>query len=454
MGSSLFPKAGLQVLRVLEMSLEHGCGSGERRFQLGILRIGDQHRTNLLYHCLVVGHFIIDIGLIKTGSIERFQPSHRILSLLFQCRAGIAVGRRDVQLSSEIKYRFLDGRVVRHHLLRELADLGIMRFGQSELGIVDINLVCGDDNADDLRIARCGLSNAERGPTEECGTGERNLNGEFHRTLLVREVACYPDESRPAERLRVLPGCNLSSLRQSFEVEGFVVEDVQQSAGTEQLADELVVARVLGGETALFEIIMRRYNQRLYRAARAIVRDEAQAEDVMQAAYVRAYEHLRQFSGSAPFGAWLTRIAVNEALGRLRRARHFAELDEKGEGMDRFASTLPDPEQAAATSEARGLLEALIDHLPESNRAVLMLRDVEGMSTSETAAALDISEENVKVRLHRARRSLRNALAGLAIRESQAVFAFHASRCDRVVQNVLQQLEALAATTGSGPRSC
>ena len=232
-----------------------------------------------------------------------------------------------------------------------------------------------------------------------------------------------------------------------------MVEDVQQSAGTEQLADELVVARVLGGETALFEIIMRRYNQRLYRAARAIVRDEAQAEDVMQAAYVRAYEHLRQFSGRAPLGAWLTRIAVNEALARLRNARHFAELDEKGEGMDRFASTLPDPEQAAATSEARGLLEALIDHLPESNRAVLMLRDVEGMSTSETAAALDISEENVKVRLHRARRSLRNALAGFAIRESQTVFAFHASRCDRVVQNVLQQLEALAETTGSGPRS-
>ena len=140
-----------------------------------------------------------------------------------------------------------------------------------------------------------------------------------------------------------------------------MVEDVQQSAGTEPLADELVVARVLGGETALFEIIMRRYNQRLYRAARAIVRDEAQAEDIMQAAYVRAYEHLRQFSGRAPFGAWLTRIAVNEALGRLRNASHFDELDEEGDGMDRFASTLPDPEQAAVASEARRLLEALID---------------------------------------------------------------------------------------------
>jgi len=228
-----------------------------------------------------------------------------------------------------------------------------------------------------------------------------------------------------------------------------VVEGVQQSAGTEPLADELIVARVLGGETALFEVIMRRYNQRLYRAARAIVRDEAQAEEVMQTAYVRAYVHLRQFSGRAPFGAWLTRIAVNEALARMRNARRFDELDEKGDGMDRFASTRPDPEQAAAASEARRLLESLIDGLPESNRAVLVLRDVEGMSTAETAAALDISEENVKVRLHRARAALRSALAGFAIRESQSVFSFHASRCDRVVRNVLQHLEALAPSAGS-----
>ena len=174
-------------------------------------------------------------------------------------------------------------------------------------------------------------------------------------------------------------------------------------SAAEPMSDEEVVERVLSGETALFELIMRRYNQRLYRAARAIVRDDSQAEDIMQAAYVRAYEHLRQFEGRAKFGSWLTRIAVNEALGRLRGARRFEEPAEEGDDMDRFASSAFDPEQAAANSEAGRTLEALIEGLPHGNRAVFMLRDVEGMSTSEAAEALDISEENVKVRLHRAR---------------------------------------------------
>src|SRR5579872_760064 len=99
----------------------------------------------------------------------------------------------------------------------------------------------------------------------------------------------------------------------------------QQRSAAEPLRDEEVIERVLAGETALFEVIMRRYNQRLYRAARAILHEDSQAEDVMQAAYVHAYSHLHQFSGRAPFGAWLTRITVNEALGRLRDARHFDE---------------------------------------------------------------------------------------------------------------------------------
>jgi RNA polymerase sigma-70 factor, ECF subfamily len=214
---------------------------------------------------------------------------------------------------------------------------------------------------------------------------------------------------------------------------------LQQSSGIEPIRDEEAVARVLAGETAFFEVIMRRYNQRLYRTARAILHDEAQAEDVMQAAYVHAYEHLRQFSGRAPFGAWLTRIAVNEALGRLRGARRFDEPEE-GEGMDRFASTSPDPEQAAATSEVRQLLETLIDGLPQPSRTVFMLRDVEGMSTAEASEALGISEENVKVRLHRARAALRSGLATYAIREAQSVFSFHARRCDRVVNSVFEQL--------------
>src|SRR4051794_20716815 len=163
----------------------------------------------------------------------------------------------------------------------------------------------------------------------------------------------------------------------------------------EPISDEEVVTRVLGGETALFEVIMRRYNQRLYRAARAITRDDSQAEDILQAAYVRAYEHLRQFRGGPGFGAWLTRIAVHEALGRLRGSRRFEAWNGEGDRMDSFASPAPNPEQAASNAEMGRLLEALVEGLPDASRAVFMLREVEQMSTAEVSETLGISEENV-----------------------------------------------------------
>jgi RNA polymerase sigma-70 factor (ECF subfamily) len=211
------------------------------------------------------------------------------------------------------------------------------------------------------------------------------------------------------------------------------------------MSDEEIVQRVLAGETALFETIMRRHNQRLYRAARAILRDDSQAEDVVQDAYVRAYEHLRQFAGRASFAAWLIRIAVNEGLARLRSRKHYDEQlnEEEGEGdrMDRFASSMPDPEQEASTQEVRKLLDVSIEGLPDSSRAVFVLRDVEGMSTAETADALGITEENVKVRLHRARALLRKKLYLHASTETKHAFVFHAVRCDRVVRNVFARIE-------------
>jgi RNA polymerase sigma-70 factor, ECF subfamily len=211
------------------------------------------------------------------------------------------------------------------------------------------------------------------------------------------------------------------------------------------LNDEDVVSRVLDGDTAMFEVIMRRYNQRLYRVARSILRNDAEAEDVMQDAYVRAYKHLDQFEGKAKFATWLTRIAVHEALARKRRSARFEEPDpaseQKGDPMDQFASSTPSPEQQASNSELRSLLEGTIEELPESYRTVLMLRDVEQMSISEAAEALQISEENVKVRLHRARAMIRKNLYARAGVEGTATFQFHAVRCDRVVKNVFERIQ-------------
>jgi RNA polymerase sigma-70 factor (ECF subfamily) len=213
----------------------------------------------------------------------------------------------------------------------------------------------------------------------------------------------------------------------------------------ERLTDEEVVERVLAGETPLFEIVMRRYNQRLYRASRAILRDDTQAEDVVQDAYVRAYHHLPQFRSEAKFSTWLMRIALNEALARARLSKRYEDPNETkediGDRMDRFASAALDPEQQASNSEMRRLLELWIEALPAAYRTVFVLRDVEEMTTTETAEALEITEDNVKTRLHRARALLRKRFYDEGRSAREEVFAFGSSRCDRVVRNVLARLE-------------
>src|SRR5260221_7765408 len=157
--------------------------------------------------------------------------------------------------------------------------------------------------------------------------------------------------------------------------------------------DSEVVARVLGGESRAFEIIMRRHNQRIFRAARAIVRTDDEAEDVMQEAYVRAFDHLAEFRGEAKLSTWLTRIAVHEALARVRRAKRTS--DDEVPDME---SPTHGPEQRASDEEMRALLEEAVDALPESFRVVFVLRAVEQMSTAEVATALDIPEDTVKTR--------------------------------------------------------
>ena len=218
-----------------------------------------------------------------------------------------------------------------------------------------------------------------------------------------------------------------------------------QRAKAECWTDEEVVARVLAGETALFEIILRRYNQRLYRVAYSILRDEAEAEDVMQDAYVRAYQHLDQFAGRAKFSTWLTRIAVHEALARVRRRKRVQELDAEPHGGDMhpLPSTLPNPEQQASQHELVGLLQSAVLALPPKYRSVLMLRDIEEMSTSDTAEALELTEENVKVRLHRARVLLRRELFARAGEHRSQAFPFMGTRCDRMVEAVMKRIAEL-----------
>ena len=219
--------------------------------------------------------------------------------------------------------------------------------------------------------------------------------------------------------------------------------------GAGQQTDDQLVERVKQGDLTAFELLVRRHNQRLYRVARAILRNDGEAEDVMQHAYVRAYEHLDQFAGRAKFSTWLTRIAVHEALARQHRRNRYQDLEsmseQEGDPMDRFASLALNPEQQASNSEIRRLLEEAVEKLPDAYRAIFILRDVEDMSTSDAAHALEITEENVKVRLYRARALLRKSLYARAGMERKEAFDFHAVRCDRVVKNVFERIQQLAA---------
>ena len=209
------------------------------------------------------------------------------------------------------------------------------------------------------------------------------------------------------------------------------------------LSDAQVVELVLSGQTALFEILMRRHNERLYRAARAIVLDEREAEDVVQQAWVNAYAHLRQFDGRAQLSTWLTRIAVNEAIARARRQGRYRSLDADGpDTVTAIASrdAPPDPERQAFARELAGLLESAVDALPDGCREVFVLRQVQGLSTSETAQTLGVSDDVVKTRLSRARAALRDDLferAGLA---AQNAFTFLGARCDRIVAVVMDRI--------------
>lgn len=214
----------------------------------------------------------------------------------------------------------------------------------------------------------------------------------------------------------------------------------------QELSDEELVRRILAGETALYEILMRRNNQRIYRVARAILRNDTEAEDVMQDAYVRAYGSLGQYAGEARFSTWLTRIAVHECLARLRKQKRFTTMEEieNHEVTPKVLRTsLKNPEEQILSSELRSVLEMEIDQLPRIYRAVFIVREVEEMSTIESAIALGITEKAVKTRLHRAKAILRKRLYRRLGTAAGQIYPFGAEHCDRVVEAVLARLEGI-----------
>jgi RNA polymerase sigma-70 factor, ECF subfamily len=205
-------------------------------------------------------------------------------------------------------------------------------------------------------------------------------------------------------------------------------------------SDETIVTRVRAGDVALFEILVRRHNARLYRVIRSVIRNEAEVEDVMQQAYLRAYTALEGFAGLSSFATWLTRIGLNEALGRLRKQRWLEPVEDLPEETEGLMEPAPTPEDVASSRETARMVERAIDRLPPIHRTVLMLREIEQLSTEETAGILGVSEDVVKVRLHRARLALRDALAEQVAGSAREAFPFHAPRCDRVVAAVMARL--------------
>jgi RNA polymerase sigma-70 factor (ECF subfamily) len=212
----------------------------------------------------------------------------------------------------------------------------------------------------------------------------------------------------------------------------------------EQWTDEEIVTRIVSGDGALFEILMRRHNQRIYRAVRAVLRGDEDAEDVMQEAYLNAYQHLHQFEGRAQFSTWLTRIAVNAALARRGKrgwSMDKAVSDDNDEShLEVVKSDAPDPEQTTLTAELREVMEREVSALPDTFRAAFVLREVEGLSTADTAEVLGISEDLVKTRLHRARTTLRERLYDRAGVTLDSLYTFGNARCDRVVAAVMARV--------------
>lgn len=207
------------------------------------------------------------------------------------------------------------------------------------------------------------------------------------------------------------------------------------------MPDILVVERILEGQTELFEILMRRYNKLLYRTIRSYIHIEADVEDTMQDAYVKAFQKLYQFKNEAMFSTWLVRIGINEALQQQRKSKKYKTVDITQENWTlQIADTsFINPESRTIYKESTAFIEMAIDALPHKYKIVFMLKEVDGMEISEISKGLDLTNSNVKVRLHRARNMMKDYL--LNATNSRNVFKFGNSKCDRLVKNVMSHIQ-------------
>lgn len=206
------------------------------------------------------------------------------------------------------------------------------------------------------------------------------------------------------------------------------------------MPDEAIIDRILSGEKQLFGQLIRKYNQRLYRIGMSLLADEAEAQDAMQTAYIKAYEHLPGFQRRAQFSTWLTRIMLNQCLEQKRKAGHQASVIQD-QHLPIHQKT---PAMELANKELSETLERAIAQLPEKYRLVFVLREMEDLSVRETSEAMGIEASNVKVRLNRAKTMLRQSLQGYM---KDHVYAFHLSKCDAVVLHVMQYINAAGFTS-------
>lgn len=206
-----------------------------------------------------------------------------------------------------------------------------------------------------------------------------------------------------------------------------------------EMKDSDIIKDILAGDKQKYALLMRKYNQRLYRIGKGYLENEADIEDVMQDAYIKGFQNLSRFESRSEFATWITRILINECLQRLKKMKRITLMDTAGENMETMNYTdKKTPETESLNKELKTLLEATIAKLPEKYRAIFIMREVERMSVAETCHVLDLSESNVKTRLNRAKEMLRNSL--MSAYPAGSLYEFNLVRCDRIAANVMSRI--------------